>query len=661
MDMVETLDVSPDDANGSAAVQIEPSCHEDATIEDMESFLDEVDEVNDKFHVFGVVTGAIIKEILSDVQQEAASQIALKDVEIASLNQKLQQLGNGSLSLYEGRDKRHDEFYSLRQQLDSISKSLLNSEWGLSGSQHNFEDSENVSKQQDKEKSSRNGVAKTIHPGDSKEEVFGDPKLLDHMDKVALIAHFNKSMNEMKRQHDSVLYQRTEEIFKLKREILKKDGSNPFHLRNNKELEQTRKKIEEVISKLDVLLLENKRTSVRIKSNAIPGQQDKNHVLDSEIQQLESGASNNEEDHCSIPTHSSHFASREADHELNIIRLESDVEDARIAATLREEIERIIIKEFISEINIELHGYEIEGDMKQEICSIVQNEAIAKSMSNIDSLLSKYEEKKSHAEEESLHKQKIEKLKLIVDSFTELVSEKEKFISQIGLEAMHTRVESLCRGLDLLRDKVAKQDSYLSEKNREFGVIMGRLEQAQQHVQHNDVTLVELNDRLRTISDSLKDLERQNQALHNIIEEKEKMLTSAVSKDKDMREFMDNIVKSIRDFEIVMMDQQAVVANKVQHNESRFCFLKEQCKHLAKEGNLLKKKALRYKEISETRGSNLQKAELEVDLLGDEVEALTDLLAKIYTALDHYSPVLQHYTGVMETLNMIKKHISMAK
>jgi hypothetical protein len=37
---------------------------------------------------------------------------------------------------------------------------------------------------------------------------------------------------------------------------------------------------------------------------------------------------------------------------------------------------------------------------------------------------------------------------------------------------------------------------------------------------------------------------------------------------------------------------------------------------------------------------------LQVDLLGHEVEALTDLLAKIYIALDHYSPVLQHYTGV---------------
>lgn len=38
--------------------------------------------------------------------------------------------------------------------------------------------------------------------------------------------------------------------------------------------------------------------------------------------------------------------------------------------------------------------------------------------------------------------------------------------------------------------------------------------------------------------------------------------------------------------------------------------------------------------------------ETQVDLLGDEVETLLDLLEKIYIALDHYSPVLKHYPGV---------------
>ncbi|XP_062196191.1 WPP domain-associated protein-like [Phragmites australis] len=638
--MAETTDVSPDDANGSTAVQIEPSSNEDVLfLDDMDSFWD---EVNTGLHVSRVVTSAVIKGILSDVEQDVAQKICVKDAEISLLNQKLQQLENSSLSLPEGRDKRYDEFYYLREQLDSISRSLLNSEWGLSGSQHNSESSEDMGKQRGKEQSSRDGIAKE-NGSKASQEVFSDPAVLKHMDKDEVIAHFNKAMNQMKIQHDSTVQQQTEEIFELKRKLLRNEGPNPWHLRNNKELEQMRKKISEVVSKLDVLLLENKRTIVRIKSDAFPCPQDKSNVLDSDTRQLQGGAS------------------VESDHAKHIISLEADIEDANIAAFIREEIEKIVVKEFVSERKIGLHGYEPELNMKQEVCSIIQKEAIAEAVSNINSSLLKNNEEEGCAEAESLLKQNIDKLNLVVDSFIEVVRQKEEFVSQIGLEAMEARVDSLCHELDFLRDKVGKQDLYISEKSREFDIIMGRLEHAQQHVQHNDVTLSELNDRFRTISDSLKELEKQNQVLHTVIEEKEKTLTSAVSKDNEFKECMKHAVESMRDFEKFVTDQQTIVANKVKHSESRFCLLKEQCMHLAKEGNLLRKKALRYKEISETRGSNLQKAELEVDLLGDEVEALTDFLAKIYIALDHYSPVLQHYTGVMETLNMIKKRISMAK
>nr|CAB3479868.1 unnamed protein product [Digitaria exilis] len=614
LEMAETLDVSPDDANGSAAVQNEPSFNEDALFHD----IDDMDSIIAELQISMFVTDTTFMGVLVDVEQEVARKMASKDAEIASLKQKLQQLESSSLILHEGRDRRYDEFYSLREQLDTISKSLLSSEWGFLGS--HSESSEDVSKQRSKEKS-RNGVAKKIW---SEEEVFADPKLLKHMGNDALIAYLNKSMNEMKRQHDSVVHEQTEEIFKLKRELLRKEGSNPSHLRNNKELEHMRKKIEEVLSKLDVLLLENKRTFVRSKADTFPGQHDKSNAVDSDVIQLQSGANDNEEPWC-IPTQASHFASVKADLKKHIVKLESDIEDASIAATIREDVEKIVIKEYFSEMEIRLHGYEMELDMKHEVCSVVQNEAIARAM--FDSMLSKCKEKKDCAEEESKQKQKIERLKRIVDSFTEVVREKEEFVSQIGLRAMEARVGSLCHEIDFLRDKVGKQDSYISEKNTEFDIIVGRLEQAQQHVQNNDSILSELNGRFRTVSASLKKLEKQNQVLHTIIEEKEKRLTSAVSKDKEFKEFMDSIVKPLRDFEKFMMDQQTIVADKIQHSESRLCVLKEQCKHLVKEGNLLRKKALRYKEISDTRGTNLQKAELEV----------------------------------METLAMIKKHISMAK
>ena len=124
--MADISDVWPNDAHGSAAVHCEPSSNENVSfLDDMDSFWE---DVNARFHVSRFVTDTVMKGVLTDVHEEAARQIASKDEEIASLNQKLQQVENSSLISLEGRDKRYDEFYCLREQLDTISKSLLSSE-----------------------------------------------------------------------------------------------------------------------------------------------------------------------------------------------------------------------------------------------------------------------------------------------------------------------------------------------------------------------------------------------------------------------------------------------------------------------------------------------------------------------------------------------------
>lgn len=658
----QSLDEPLSDTDGYAIVQGVPSSDGDelVIVDEMDSLWDDVNTMVD-FSTF--VTYSVVKGFVKDVQQEVVQQIASKDEEIMLLHQRLLQLGNGSLSLHEGRDRKYDEVYSIRQQLDAISQSLLNSEWGLPGSQYNSEGAEDVSKHRGKEQFSRNGPTKDeTHEAPS--EVVVDPSCLTHMDRNALIAHFKKEMTSMKMQHDSEVQRNTEEIFALKRKLLNKEGSNPWHLRHNKEFEQVRKKIGEVVMRLDGLLLENnKRTTSGIKAEtlAVTGQQDKSNAVDSEIQQ-QGTATNNQEAACVFSTQASQFASIEADHAKKIGTLESDIEDARIATIIGEEIEMIVLREFINEIKMELHGNELEYNMKQDICSVIQSEAVAEAALNVNSSLLKFNEEKSCTEAAStLQKQEIENLKLAIDSFSKVMREKEAFVCQIELGAMKGHMDLLSHQVDLLADKVEKQDSCISEKNKEFDIIVGKLEQALQRVHQNEINFSELQDGFRNATDSLKEVEKQNQFLRDIIQDKEKVFTSTIYKEKEFKERMTNLVESMREFGNFVTDQQAIIANKVQHSESRFCLLKDQCKHLAKEGNLFKKKALWYKEISETRGSNLQKAELEVDLLGDEVEALTDLLAKIYIALDHYSPVLQHYTGVMETLNMIKKHISTAK
>ncbi|KAM3348466.1 hypothetical protein ACQJBY_022006 [Aegilops geniculata] len=656
----ENLDVPVSDMNGSATVQDECSSegNELIIVDEMDSLWDDVNTMVD---ISTFVTYSVIKGFVKDAEQEIGQQLASKDEEITLLNQKLLQLGNGSLSLPEGRDRKYDEIYSIRQQLDAISKSLLNSEWGLLGSQYNSDGAEDVSKQRGKEQPCRNGTTKEDSPRVPPEEVFGDLSCLKHMDQDALIAHFNKEMNHMKRQHDKVVQEKTEEIFTLKRKLLKKEGSNPWHLRNNKEFEQIRKKIGEVMARLDSLLLENnKRTTSGIKAETFAGQHDKSNALDSEIQQIHCAATSNQVEACAFPIQASHTTPIEPDHAKKIGMLESDIEDARMATIIREEIEMIVLREFVNEIEIRLHGNEMEYNMKQDICSVIQNEAVAEAVLNLNSALLKFNEERSCSEAVStLQKQEIEKLKRAVDSFSKVVREKEA--CQIELGAMKGHMDLLSHRLDLLTVRVDKQDSCISEKSKEFDMIAGRLEQALQDVRQNEIISSELLDRFRNATDSLKEVEKQNQYLRNVIQDKEKIFTSTIYKEKEFKERMTSLVESMREFENLVTYQQTIIANKIQHSESRFCLLKDQCKHLTKEGNLLKRKALRYKEISETRGSNLQKAELEVDLLGDEVEALTDLLAKIYIALDHYSPVLQHYSGVMETLNMIRKHISTTK
>uniref|UniRef100_A0ACD5VFM3 Uncharacterized protein n=1 Tax=Avena sativa TaxID=4498 RepID=A0ACD5VFM3_AVESA len=611
----QSLGETLSDTDGYAIIQGEPSSDGDELIivDEMDSLWDDVNTMVD-FSTF--VTYSVVKGFVKDVEKEVVQQFASKDEEIRLLHHRLLQLGNGSSSLYEGRDRKYDEVYSIRQQLDAISRSLLNSEWGLPGSQYNSEGAEDVSKHRGKEQPLRNGPTKDENPKISTEEVFVDGSCLKHMDNDALIAHFNKEMNHMKRQHDKVVEEKTEEIFALKRKVLNKEGSNPSHLRNNKEFEQVRKKIEEVVKRLDGLLLENnKRTTSGIKAEtlAVAGHQDKSSVVDSEVQQLQGTAANDQEAACAFPTQASHFASMEADHAKKIGMLESDIEDARIAAIISEEIEMILLGEFVNEVKIELYGNAMEYNMKQDICSVIQNEAVAEAVLNLNSSLLKYNEEKSCTEAAlTLQKQEIENLKLAVDSFSKVMREKEAFVCQIELGAMKGHVDLLFHQLDLLTDKVEKQDSCISEKNKEFDIIVGRLEQALQHVHQNENNFRELHDRFRNATDYLKEVEKQNHYLRNIIEEKEKTFTSTIYKEKEFKERMTSLVESMREFGNFVTDQQTVMANKVQHSESRFCLLKDQCKHLAKEGNLLKKKALWYKEIAETKGSNLQKAELEV-------------------------------------------------
>ncbi|KAH1206682.1 WPP domain-associated protein [Glycine max] len=72
----------------------------------------------------------------------------------------------------------------------------------------------------------------------------------------------------------------------------------------------------------------------------------------------------------------------------------------------------------------------------------------------------------------------------------------------------------------------------------------------------------------------------------------------------------------------------------------------------------LRSKQSLYQKAFFKRCQNLQKAEAEVDLLGDQVDSLLTLLEKIYVTLHQHAPALQQYFEVYEILELIKRELT---
>ncbi|BAF15251.1 Os04g0521600 [Oryza sativa Japonica Group] len=116
---------------------------------------------------------------------------------------------------------------------------------------------------------------------------------------------------------------------------------------------------------------------------------------------------------------------------------------------------------------------------------------------------------------------------------------------------------------------------------------------------------------------------------------------------------------SFTGFQEVFMNFEAVTCEKLETAMLRLNYLKKQQGNLIEQMRSLKMSEQSYQIAFIRRCHDLQTAEAEVDLLGDEVELLLGLLRKTYKALDRYSPVLEHYLGVREMLKLLGKELAL--
>ncbi|GLT35707.1 hypothetical protein SLA2020_101350 [Shorea laevis] len=233
----------------------------------------------DRLTISRMVNDAIIRGMVNAVEQEAADKIAQKELELTKLRETMQLYRVGSdenkpLASYEPKyESLRQEISSLRQELDAISKYLSNHEVGQLSPHGSLDFDEELSSSKRVDHLHRKvtgnlvSTSTSIRQGNGKHEesVITMPENVDaaqlkHLSREELVSHYKNEMEKMKRNHDYKVHEMAEDYHNLKREFLKlKERGPSLSLRKDRDFDILRKKIPEVILKLDNILVPNEK------------------------------------------------------------------------------------------------------------------------------------------------------------------------------------------------------------------------------------------------------------------------------------------------------------------------------------------------------------------------------------------------------------------
>ncbi|XP_020096320.1 WPP domain-associated protein-like [Ananas comosus] len=495
-----------------------------------------------------------------------------------------------SLNLY--REEKVSELTSMREELDAVYKSPMKLEEFIIHSNNTQECFEDVSitKWRDRlllplHDENGNGTPLIEKSASAREVVldYADLPILKHMKKEEVAIYFRTEMTKVRRQHELALQEKTEELFRVKREFLKE--KRLLFFRKDKEIEFLRKVISDVVSKLDEILLKKLNAPVNSNDNdevcRLKGKID-SLVFDNQCLRGSLADKRKEVKHLlsqvsDAARKMSIYSLSEAKLRKQIKKLKGDLEDQQIEVSIRDDLHQVFLRELIDDCRSNIEDLKIQSDVRQ-------------------------------AEFDLLHHE-----------------------------------------INKLSDEVEKQEIQIGDLRTESDLWKRRFDESLQQIRKYEAEVDTLNQKLNSASNALEDKKKDNCILSTIIEENEKALLSSVTREKDQEKRLKSIVMLIRELSKVCTDAENKMVEKVQRFEDRLENLSHQCNSVVEQANLLNKKGLWYKEMLEIRCSDLQKAEAEVNLLGDKVDTLSSLLEKIHIALGHYPTLSQHYPGLLDS------------
>lgn len=601
------------------------------------------------------------------------------------------------------------EISGLRQELDAISKSLSVPEIGQSTSLGTDHFHCKVS--------GNHLLSSSLWEGNGKHEesLITIPENLDvaqlkHMTKDELVNYFKIEMGKMKRDHDYMIHEMTEDYFSLKREYLR-ERSSSWPLRKDKEFDTLRKMIPDIILKLDNILVENeKNPAYSNNSESLDTLKNRLNSLLSENHQLRDLLTDKKKEVNRLLSQVSDAAEKISQQSLaeqgfsEVIRnLECAVEDAHIEASMNSDVYNCLLRELMAQVQC-ITKSDMKQDIIQEVYPILLREAASEAAqtskchcedSNIELLIMQdlygvifreaireAEDKLSDmntkyvAEKDSrialgtnlLERERVlrlevaekERLKQEILLLEALHEEREKLLQQSEDALANERKKFVLASQELnnLSDQLNQQQKEMLESCEKSEVLKSDLDESMKQIELYKLEINKLSHKLELTMKELTETNDEKSMLLAVNREKQNSLLKVEAKDKEHRKQMKSVVVLVEGLLKEVADFECRIAENITQNNLRLKSLNFLFNSLIEKVDLIKTKESMYKQRLERRCSDLHKAETEVDLLGDEVDTLLSLLEKIYIALDHYSPILQHYPGIIEILKLVRRELT---
>ncbi|KAJ3693568.1 hypothetical protein LUZ60_009048 [Juncus effusus] len=575
----------------------------------VEELLDNLESTWDDFSsaltVSRMVSDSVIKGMVSAISDES-------NEKLEQINQELRNCRTAQLKDADDelQEKKIEDLSVIKKQLGDLLKFLSDSELGL-----------HIANNEQKGVFERNSE-------ECVKVIFSDLMKLNRMKNEDLISYLKEEIMKMKRDHDSLLQQKTEEVFVLKRELLKERAKNPVQCEN------LRKKISKIVNNLDEILLQNELNVMNEKehkNDLLNEKLEKIRVLDQEnkklrdllnekIERIKVFEEENQESRDLLNEKIEKIrVLDEENQELKglIEEKENELEDSKlfclnlenefgIQAEIREKVKKTVLKERFEEFELKIKEQISELNLKKVCESCLKNE-----------------------EEREKLIQSIDSLSKLVKEKEKLVLEKENFASEIEFKfsQLDRNFNSSMQKVKTLMEKTNEQETYLSNTKRDLNAICQELEAALKNEEERE----KLAQSIDSLSKLVQEKEKMVQEKEKLVQDKENFASEIEFKFSKLNRNFNSLMQKCKTLMEKTKEQETYMSNTDRD-------LNAICQEL--EGVLVKT----YKQEEELAGlkqkfenisDDLEKGKFVVKIDGNCVELVNDFTENMLKKIDN--------------------------